>query len=256
MYLLPAVLDGYDVLAQDTTDLADGAARAYTVDGWPMPSYSPVIHRASQPPQREELDTIRSFLRTRWGAEAAMTRLLVPCRVQTTPEDLPGGWCQAEEQPLHVVVEETGPVPVEPDDGFAGGVRELGDENAEDTFKRLVAACFPDYIPDRVVEVLRKADALTELITVTGGTPPEAVSTVSLSIKGGTAFRNWGGVLEPYRGRRISRLYQRIAMQRAYEQGATTIVGVTRNPRLISPDRPRMDLWVYRNRHLTEQLPH
>ena len=59
-------------------------------------------------------------------------------------------------------------------------------------------------------------------------------------------MQTWGAVPEPYRGLRLSRILQQAASQRCAALGAETTVTVTRNPRVVGPTRPRLDLWIYR----------
>jgi hypothetical protein len=148
-----------------------------------------------------------------------------------------------------VIVEETGPVEVAPDDASTVRLAGLGDASVKETFLRLVTACFPDTrtAPDKVLQQLRQADARTELITVTRGATGQPAAAAALTVKGPTAFQTWGSVPEPYRGLRLSRLLQQAALRRAFELGAVTSVTVTRNPRVIGAQRPRVDLWIYRN---------
>ncbi|WP_031513252.1 hypothetical protein [Streptomyces sp. NRRL F-5123] len=147
-----------------------------------------------------------------------------------------------------MVVGQRRPPPVREQDDLTRSVHAPGGPAAEEVFQRLVAACIAHHVPDDVVGMLRKADAATEPIVLGCGTPQEPVAEVSLSAKGATAFRNWGVALEPYRGRRLSRFCRRVAVRRSHEPGAATVAGVTRSPRLTSPDRPRAGLRVCSHR--------
>ncbi|MFZ3492109.1 hypothetical protein ACODT5_02525 [Streptomyces sp. 5.8] len=253
MDLLKAALDGFAVLAQDVTDLEDGTLRACTVPGWPSPSFSPIIHTGPHTPGPRELAAARAFWDQRWAGAAPTACLLVPVTTMATPIDLGGGW-QADDRPLHVIVEETGPVEVTPDDATTVCLSTLGNAETEKDFLRLVTACFPDTrtAPDKVLAQLREAVAHTELITLHRGAAPEAAAVSALTVKNRTAFQTWGAVPEPNRGLRLSRVLQQAALRRAHELGATVSVTVTRNPRVIGSDRPHLDLWMYRNTPLGE----
>lgn len=248
MDLFKTALDGFAVVAQDITDLADGTLRAYTVPGWPSPSFSPVIHLGPHTPGPRELAAVRAHWDQQWGEAALTPCFLVPVATMTTPVDLDGGW-RADDRPLHVIVEETGPVDVTPDDATALRVTTLGDTQTEKDFLHLVTACFPDTrtAPEKVLAQLRDADAHTELITLHRGIPPEPAAASALTVKNHAAFQTWGAVPEPFRGLRLSRVLQQAALRRAHELGATASVTVTRNPRVIGTNRPRLDLWIYRN---------
>ncbi|MEU9891157.1 hypothetical protein AB0M95_37535 [Sphaerisporangium sp. NPDC051017] len=248
MDLLATALDGFAVLAQNITDLADGTLRAYTVNGWPSPSFSPVIHLASHTPGHREFATARAFWDQQWADATPTACLLVPVTTMPAPVELPSGW-HADEHPLHVIVEESGPVEVTPDDASTLCVTPLGDSEAEEKFLHLVTACFPDTCtaPEKVLTQLQEADAHTELITLHRGTPGEPAAASALTVKNQTAFQTWGAVPEPYRGLRLSRVLQQAALRRAYELGAAASVTVTRNPRVIGTHRPRLDLRIYRN---------
>jgi hypothetical protein len=254
MDLFGAAFDGFSVLAQHVTDLDGGTLRAYTVDGWPSPSFSPVIHLAPHPPIPRELAAVRAFWDRTWADAAPTACLLVPVTTLPDRPDLPGPW-RADDRPLHVIVEETGPVDISPDDASTVTLTGLGDMAVEETFIQLVTACFPDTrtAPAKVLQQLRQADARTELITVTRGRPGQPAAAAALTVKGTSAFQTWGSVPEPYRGLRLSRLLQQAALRRAFELGAATSVTVTRNPRVIGAHRPRIDLWIYRNTDSGEQ---
>ncbi|MFD8559672.1 hypothetical protein ACFV1N_20525 [Streptosporangium canum] len=243
--LLPAALKGFAVLAQHTSDLADGAFRAYTVDDWPSPSFSPIIHLGLAPPQPGELDAVRTYWHHQWGPQVPAC-LLVPV-AGASPAPLPGGW-HAEPRPLHVIVETPAPAEVDLDSAFTLSVTPLGDPATEAAFLRLVTVCFPDTrtAPELVMSQLRQADARTELITITRPASSEPVATSALSVKDDTCIQTWGAVPEPYRGLRLSRTLQQAASRRCRELGATTTVTVTRNPRVIGPGRPHLNLWIYR----------
>jgi hypothetical protein len=247
MSLVPTALKGYSVLAQDVTDLADGTARAFTVPGWPSPSYSPVIHHAPHPPRREGLDAIGDYLNHRWGAAAPATRLLVPRAVQPEPGDLPGGW-HAEERPLHILVLETVTAPLpEVHDGLHVRLGSVNDAADAEMFAATVAAGFPGYPRDEVLRVLRTADTKDELVLVTSGTSDEPVATISVSVKGDIAFYNWGAVLPAHRGRRLFRLMEQVCLRRARDLGATHMVCVTRSPHVLGANRPHVEMWIYQN---------
>lgn len=245
MNLLPAALKGFAVLARHTTDLAGGTFRAYVVDDWPAPSFSPIIHLGAHPPHEDDLDAVRGYWNDQWGP-ALPPCLLIPV-TGPHPAPLPGGW-QPDPRPLHVIVETPGPAVVTVPEGFNLAITPMGDPANEAAFLDLVTTCFPDTrtAPRLVLEQLRQADAQTELVTLTRRTPPGLAATSALSVKDGTCFQTWGAVPEPYRGLRLSRTLQQAAAQRCLDLGASRNVTVTRNPRVIGPTRPRVDLWIYR----------
>lgn len=242
---LSSALDGFAVLAQDATELAGGVARAFAVEEWPTPSFSPVIHLAAGMPDAAELAAVERYWSDRFGALAPPACLLLPV-TGPAPEPIGAHW-HPDDRPLHVIVEPV--AAVESAQDSAVRITPLGDRAAEQEFLELVTACFPDAAadPDRVLRQLRRAEAHTDLITLDSGTPTRPTATCAVTFKNGTAFQSWGAVPEPYRGQGLSRRLQADTMNHCQSAGATVSVTVTRNPRVIGTERPRLDLWIYRN---------
>ncbi|OLZ74560.1 hypothetical protein AV521_02700 [Streptomyces sp. IMTB 2501] len=244
MQLLSAALQGFTVLAQNVTDVADGAFRAFVVNGYPAPSYSPVVCLERQLPQADTLEAVSAYWRQQWGPAYPPGFVFCPCD-RTPPRHAADGWRRVE--PLHIIVESSRPRRPQVRPPFTLSTVRLGDSVTDVQFQAVVAACFPEtrQNPEQILAPFHRARALTELIIISHGDPPRPVAASAVTARGDTAFQTRGAVVKPYRGLGFSRVMQEAALGRCHALGATTAVTATRNPRVLGVNRPSLELWIY-----------